>query len=93
MKGESTHNLADTTKTTTIYGQGEGSDTVITGKRASEDEEQGRCGIRGKDQHAILVKYEVDLSFSDTPTNVSDDAGASMHQSHSQPHSHHQQPR
>lgn len=65
MKGESSDDLHDTIiEDTRIYGQGEGSDITITGKSASLDETIN-TGPPGKDG-AITVRYEVNLSFSDT---------------------------
>lgn len=46
---------------TVIYGQGEDTDTFVTSKRRSEDGAAGR-DVSGKN---IMVKYEVNLSFSD----------------------------
>lgn len=61
--GDSTHNLADTMKSNSesnvVYGQGEEWDTV-TSIRASE--ERGRHG--GATGKGVMVKYEVNLSFS-----------------------------
>lgn len=81
IKGESTLILNDTyIETTRIYGQGEGTDVVITGKRASGDsgggdeggggygasESSGGVGKEG----AITVRYEVKMSFADSEQKV-----------------------
>lgn len=70
--GESTYNLATMTESNSaptaadlgrIYGQGEGSDTVIASTGKAKNTLGPSSSIRSTDR-AILVQYEVNLSFS-----------------------------
>jgi len=65
---ESTRQLANSVKsnneTTFIYGQGPGTDVVITGKsQVDKNEEREQAGA---ETHGIIVKNEVNLLFSNS---------------------------
>lgn len=57
--------LDTTVEPTHIYGQGEGANTVIMSNTTFGDVKKGDAASRVED--GIVIKYEVNMSFSDLP--------------------------